>query len=482
MIAPGRGPALIVKPIRKWAHWIREALAPEQSDRLDSAAFCLFLILAVSAPWMYFGLARIAGSSAGAMRLGNLLVELFAFLVAAGAFQSRSSSPQLRPLALPLAAAGGIALLGMMQLLALPDRILEIVVPVNKTIYSNAARILSARISIAPTETVKTLLLLLAYGALFFSGAKLLRTRLRRSLFAGALVVTAIAQIFFGVFRESLDDRTRGVFANPDHFAGYLEIALALVFGALWAEALASATHVGRTDHPPDRVERRFVPVAVWTLIWSGVLLGIVLTRSRGGILAATLTTLILLVMALLHRGVASRQQAVASAAPFLLAGFILAAMVAGAAPFERFLKRDLRDLGGNARVLIWRASLQAWKDSPIVGSGLGTFREAFQPVRPPGMPWRIEHAHSDFLELLVTGGVVGAALGMLLFVSFFVLLFQRWRDEKRREESAFVLAGLGALLSLTLHGLVEFNLSIPPIPATLACVLGAAWAAGEGQ
>jgi len=35
-------------------------------------------------------------------------------------------------------------------------------------------------------------------------------------------------------------------------------------------------------------------------------------------------------------------------------------------------------------------------------------------------------------------------------------------------------------LLSLTFHGVVDFNLSIPAITATLACTLGAAWAAGR--
>jgi O-antigen ligase len=433
-----------VKPIQEWAHWIREALAPEPSDRLDCAAFGLLFVFAISAPWTYSRVARIATLGDGAAQAGNLLVEVFAFLVAAGAFRSRSCSAPLRPLALPLTAAAGIVLLGMMQLLA--------------------------RVSIAPTETAKALLLLLAYGALFLSGVKLLHTRPRRRLFAGALVFGAIAQILLAAFRESPEDRIQGAFANPDHFAGYLEIALALAFGVLWAEVLTSA----------DRVERRFLPSAVRALVWSAVLLGIVLTRSRGGILAATLTTLILFAMASLHRRVAFHRRAVLSAAVFLLAGFLLAATVAGVAPFERFLKPDLRHPDQNARVLIWRASLQAWQESPIIGSGLGTFQEAFRRVQPRDMRWRIEHAHSDFVELLVTGGVVGAALGILLFVSLFVLLFRRWRDERHLEESAFVLAGFGALLSLTLHGLVEFNLSIPPIPATLACVLGGAWAAGE--
>ena len=91
-----------------------------------------------------------------------------------------------------------------------------------------------------------------------------------------------------------------------------------------------------------------------------------------------------------------------------------------------------------------------------------------------------IEHAHNDFLQILVTGGVVGAALGVALFGSLFVVFYRAWSRQIHREESALALAGLGALLSLTLHGLVEFNLSIPVIPATLSSVLGLAWAAGS--
>jgi hypothetical protein len=72
--------------------------------------------------------------------------------------------------------------------------------------------------------------------------------------------------------------------------------------------------------------------------------------------------------------------------------------------------------------------------------------------------------------------------LGILLFASLFVLLIRAWRQEKHREEATLILGGIGALLSLTLHGLLDFNLSIPAIPALLACVLGTAWAAGRSR
>jgi len=57
-------------------------------------------------------------------------------------------------------------------------------------------------------------------------------------------------------------------------------------------------------------------------------------------------------------------------------------------------------------------------------------------------------------------------------------LLARGWRRQKHRKERAFVMAGFGAILALTIHGAVEFNMSVPTIPATLAVMAGAAWSA----
>jgi hypothetical protein len=37
-------------------------------------------------------------------------------------------------------------------------------------------------------------------------------------------------------------------------------------------------------------------------------------------------------------------------------------------------------------------------------------------------------------------------------------------------------------VLFVVLHGIVEFDMSIPAIPATLAVVVGGAWAAGRAR
>ena len=93
-----------------------------------------------------------------------------------------------------------------------------------------------------------------------------------------------------------------------------------------------------------------------------------------------------------------------------------------------------------------------------------------------------MEFARSLPLQLLVTGGAVGAFFPLLAWVSMFALLLRRFLGQRHREESALTLVGIGALLVVGLDGLAEFNLAAESVPATLACVLGLALAAGDGS
>jgi O-antigen ligase len=479
----------------------REAFSPESADRLDFVAFALLLIFGAVLPLLYGGSSptgRQAMGGGAVMPRGDILLELFAFLIAAVTFLSKSQLRSLRPMMLPLGAVIALALFGCLQLLPLPRWFLSWTAPVNLQIYHDSAEILSLfgrpsapvpRISIAPTETAATVLLVLAYAAIFLSAASLLRTRARRRLFAATIFVSATLQILFallleapGSFATEDEERLHGLFVNPNHFAAYLEVVLAVAFAAIWTQVLVSADRVSPTAEGAERFEKRLLPIAGRVLVWAMMAVGIGATQSRGGILAAAITTAVLLSMSLLHRSVRFPKRAALAIGIALLGGILFVARTAGAEPLLRFLKLDPRDLAYNTRVVLWKTSLMAWRQFPLFGSGLGTFREAFRRVQPRELTGLVEQAHSDPLQLLVTGGLVGELLGILLFVSLYVLLFRAWRRQKHREEAALILGGLGALFSLSLHGLLEFNLSISPIPALLSCVLGAAWAAGRSR
>ncbi|HUM01885.1 MAG TPA: O-antigen ligase family protein [Thermoanaerobaculia bacterium] len=442
-----------------------------------TAGFVLLLALVLAAPLPYGGI--LPG--------GSFLIEILAFSAAGMAMLSRGEERPLGAALLPFSILAGIAALGVLQLIPLPSRLLSALSPVSNKVYSETAEILGlfgrpARfapcVSIAPTETASTVLLVLAYLAAFLAAFRLLEGRARRRVFFAAVFLAALAQIALAVATEPAGDRKHGSFVNPDHLAGYLEIALVLAFAVVW---LAISYGRDATRHLADRaerVERRLLPVSLAILLWGTVAAGVGLTKSRGGILASLLTALLLLALLARRSRPGRRRRAATLGALALLAGLVFVALAIENVAILRFLESDPRELSADTRVQLWRLSLDAWRQFPVLGSGLGTFREAFRRVQPRDFSGLVEQAHSDPLQLLVTGGAVGAALGAVALAAGVVLLLRAVPAQASREERAFTAAGLCALVSLTLHGLVDFNFSLPAVPVTLAAVLGAAWAA----
>ena len=455
---------------------------------IEWVALFLLLVAVVMVPFPYGAITQG----------GTLALELLAFMTAAATFLGR---PRLAPLAgvwIPISALLALILLGLAQLIPLPGSVLWRISPVSAQIYRDTANVLglfrhaapAGRISIAPTETIDTILLTSAYLSLFVSSVLLLRTRWRRRLFVSVLLGGAALHVLIAtVIRplsaadETSAGRLHGAFINSNHFAGYLQIMLAVAFGALWREVLFARDRGRGLEEHVKRLELRLLHVAPRVLLWAVFASGIALTRSRAGILVAFVSTVVMLSLALSHRRTRNRRLSIAVAGgATIAAGASLVFLAVRQQPILRFLASDPRDPASDLRLTLWRLSIDAWRQFPLAGSGLGTYREAFRRIQPRGFDFFVEFAHSDPLQLLVTGGLAGFILGAIVFAALSIALVMSWRREDHREESAFILAGIGALFALTLHGLVEFNMSIPAIPATLAVVTGFAWAAGAHE
>ena len=335
----------------------------------------------------------------------------------------------------------GIAALGALQIVPIPQAVLRFVAPVNLTIYHETAQILDLfgrkppepRISIAPSATIASLLLVLACFALFFSAANLLRNRARRRLFALAFFAAALLQIVITTL--GVGGRSPAPWSSG-RCVGYLEIALALAFGALWAEILTNRDRASSgTTSAAERFETRSLPLVGRFLLWGIIAFGLLQTGSRVGALAATTTTLSVLAVAVFHRRVEFRRRRAVGFALGLLAIVLFSATLAGARPLVRFLESDPGGLNTGSRVVLWRTAYRAWQDFPVVGSGLGTFPEAVRRVQPRELGGRIERARSDPAQILVTGGAVGAVL--LRFCTPLSACSRSFRGQPHREESA---------------------------------------------
>lgn len=380
--------------------------------------------------------------------------------------------------------AAAVALFGLLQSAPLPDSIVGLISP-NHLANVEATRellgpetIVNAGLSVAPDRSRRAAVAWLAAAAVFVAAGMCGRDRRRRWYLFGAVVLTALLEVFFGAQRlfarattiwgvEVPGDpsRLRGTFVNSDHLALYLQIALVVTFA--WAYR---AIRRARTRQEP---ERRVVEVAVPVLCWLILFVGLAFTGSRAGLVAALVAVAVqglLLASALRNWGVAPAG---------ILAGLLAVATVAWIGLDQglgRLLGTSAYEVAWNARPAIYRAALELWQKFPLFGSGLGTFEAAFPLVQGPelsGLVW--SHAHNDWLEMLVTTGLLGLSLLILGVWALVVALRNALLGSMSSSSKAFALAALGAVVGVGLHEALDFGLTMPANAVTLAVVLGAA-------
>ena len=129
--------------------------------------------------------------------------------------------------------------------------------------------------------------------------------------------------------------------------------------------------------------------------------------------------------------------------------------------------------LEGNTRIDLWRGTVASWRRSPILGSGLGTYRYVIGMDKPASGAATLEQAHNDWLEWGATSGLVGIVLlGALVFGLGQILMPGRVRN--LRAELRYALAGATlALVATMMHEMIGFGLQTPVNRYLLAAWIG---------
>lgn len=286
----------------------------------------------------------------------------------------------------------------------------------------------------------------------------------------------ATGEALLGLMQYGSGNSASGTYANRNHLAGLLEMALPM------ALALLAAT-VGHSMPAHSRQSRRKRTLRQWlarfsaarlnqTMIFSAlaltILLGLVFTRSRTGVSMSMLG--IALCTALFATRLGGRNT-YGLMGTFTAIGVGLASLIGLAPVWSRFAYTDPLEDG---RWKIFDATLQAIGEFFPLGSGAGTFEDVLRRFHPADFPGvTINHAHNDYLEWLLECGLPAG----LLIVAGLILYLQQWSQVWKRGEWSllrFVQAGAGiALLLMILHTLVDFNLRIPANAVFTALLAG---------
>jgi len=438
------------------------------SERLLAALLALLLL---GAPLPFGGVVAWAAALVAALGCAALVLAAMAL----------DHPAALRPAALPAAALAGLALLGLLQASPLPPGAVSALSPEHARLERQAAGLtgepVAARLTLAAGPSRRAALGWAAAAAVFLAAAVAGRRRELRRWLAGAVLAGGLFQVFFGahdwfarartlwgVDLHASATRLRGTFVNPNHLALYLEMALPLAFAWTWWAARRAG------DEP--RAERRVLLLAPPAMIWLTLFAGLSFSGSRAGLLAAMVAVSVQGL--LVARGARRRWWVAPLGGLAALAGVALVAALGFQEGLGRLASTTGVDGSLGARLLEYRAALGIWRRFPVTGAGLGTFRDAFPLVQPLELRGTWWHPHSDLLEVLVTGGLLGAALLALGGWWMARRLGTVLRDGGRSEDRAAALAALGILVSLALHENLDFGLTMPGNAVTLAALLGA--------
>lgn len=465
------GPLVKTATTRLRSAFSRHGAMIRHSGTGSLGATLILVLLIVAAPLPF----------AGVLPHHRAALQVTAFLALAVALTSRRRLDDLGPVRVPLAALLGVAALGVLQALPWPAFLVELLSPANAELWREAARLQGAEApgwmppSVAPGVSLATALHWGAVAAFFAAAAIQARERAARRLLFVALMVSGLIQILYGAERwlsrstevwgrEIPGDpsRLRGTFVNSDHLAFYLGLIVPCL-AAWWLWGLRKALD------SKISLESRILQALAPFLFFSFFFAAAVFTGSRAG-LVALIGGLALqgALLALRYR----RWQWILIALVASAVGLGTVWNLAGAGGFGRLTETTAYELTWNARLQAWAHSFELLAQSPVLGSGLGTFRQAFPRVQPLDLTGSWHHAHSDVLELAVT---VGLPCLVLLGWVLVTVVRRLWvvLHKGRRSEDRFAALGIfGAVAVAGLHSLIDFSLTMPANAFTLAMLV----------
>lgn len=242
-------------------------------------------------------------------------------------------------------------------------------------------------------------------------------------------------------------------FTNQNHFAGLMVLLLPAAAGLILNDL--------------DR--RHWVRLLLSTALLGALLLGLSVSHSRGALIAGGVGGLSLILLLMLHHRF--KTAIVLGLGAILLAGALWTQMP----PVYRQRLNDLREWRSEdsvqTRVTAWRDSLAIMKNYPLLGAGANGFRMVYPQYRSTDEGSFMTHAENEYVQLAVDGGIAGLLLALWLLVA---LTRHAWVPMvQQRQETAMMLASLGATAVAATHALFDFALHIPIYGVFLACLLG---------
>jgi O-antigen ligase len=318
-------------------------------------------------------------------------------------------------------------------------------------------------------QTIASGLLYAAYACLLFLAVQLLQRTVHVKILAWVFCAYGTGVALFAVL-QSLSSNGKiywlweppsggwiyGPYVNHNHYAGLMEMLFPI------------ALVMSLTRHIPGHW--RSVPLVAAMVMAASIFL----SGSRGGMVAFLVQAIVLGVFLGLRK---NRQTALMAGSTLLVIG-VLMFWIGGEAAVKRLTSihsEAKTEIAGGIRLSIDRDSLMMLRKKPVIGWGLGTFPIVYPQFRGFYSDKFVNHAHNDYLQLLVETGLVGFSL-MLWFLTLTLRgAIRKLGDWSWDFNAAVALAALLSCTGLLVHSFLDSNLQIPANAALFYVLCGIA-------
>lgn len=383
-------------------------------------------------------------------------------------------------------------LYGLMQMIPMPLSWLVVLSPAAHEAHAalsliSGTNVETGTLSLALEQTWISWLKSINYVLVFVLTLLLVRGRRRLQILLWAVVISGTFQATFGAVmtlsglewllfqpKEHYLGAATGTFVNRNHFGGYLAMSLSLGMGLLimdrgrdWSGGLKRKIKALLALLLSNK--------AILRLMLIIMMVGLVLSHSRMANIAFFSALGMAAVMAVATRKIGFWPVVVLFSSVLLVDVLIVGAWFG----MEQVAARiEQTSFVGESRDEVYRYAILVAEDFWRFGYGLGAFADVFPAYRGEDISLFFRQAHNDYLELFLEAGMPGALILIGMFLLHTVLAFRLLIFSYSRTAWATALGASMAILAISIHSLVDFNLRIPANAMLFSAALALLWVA----
>jgi O-antigen ligase len=338
-------------------------------------------------------------------------------------------------------------------------------------------------ISVDAEQSRTGLMRLLTYGGVFLLAFQLCGTASRAERLVRWVLGATLIYATYGIIVELAGiDRVlwypkrsgsdlgvlSSTFLSRNNYATYGGLGLICAVTLLFRPAMRKGDmEVGWRFATQAIFEYLFARTWIMMLAAAVLFASILMTNSRAGVAVAVLGVSAYLGFIALTR---KRRR-------FVLAGgaaiIVVASAIFGIGGGATLDRLSILPDAASERYAVYERTIEGIRDTPLVGTGAGSFAEIFPMYRSESLATPFTRAHNTYLENALELGIPATALLLLALAWIIMICFAALRHYGRRAHIPCMGLAITALVAT--HSLVDYTMTVPAIAVTYAALLGVA-------